>query len=54
MAKKLDNTLTRSVIGRPQDQSATAEDLGLKELNSPVVKEEPRAILGMSNKVSNL
>ena len=54
MAKKLEITLTRSVIGRPQDQRATVEALGLKKLNSTVVKEETPAILGMINKVSHL
>ncbi|MBC8935036.1 50S ribosomal protein L30 [Bacillus anthracis] len=54
MAKKLEITLTRSVIGRPQDQRATVEALGLKKLNSTVVKEETSAILGMINKVSHL
>ncbi|MGX5389622.1 50S ribosomal protein L30 [Bacillus thuringiensis] len=55
MAKKLEITLTRSVIGRPQDQRATVKALGLKKLNSTVViKEETPAILGMINKVSHL
>lgn len=54
MAKKLENTLTRSLIGRPQDQRATVEALGLKKLNQTVVKEENAAILGMVNKVSHL
>ncbi|HDX9577401.1 50S ribosomal protein L30 [Bacillus sp. NPDC077411] len=54
MAKKLEITLTRSVIGRPQDQRATVEALGLKKLNSTVVKEETPAIRGMINKVSHL
>ena len=40
MAKKLEITLTRSVIGRPQDQRATVEALGLKKLNQTVVKED--------------
>lgn len=30
MAKKLAITLTRSVIGRPQDQRVTVKTLGLK------------------------
>ncbi|MFB9757925.1 MULTISPECIES: 50S ribosomal protein L30 [Bacillaceae] len=54
MAKKLEITLTRSLIGRPQDQRATVEALGLKKLHQTVVKEENAAILGMVNKVSHL
>lgn len=54
MAKKLEITLTRSLIGRPQDQRATVAALGLKKVNQTVVKEENAAILGMVNKVSHL
>lgn len=32
-------TLTRSLIGRPEDQRATVKALGLKKTNSQVVKE---------------
>ena len=31
-------TLTRSLIGRPEDQRATVKALGLKKTNSQVVK----------------
>ncbi|WP_028400873.1 50S ribosomal protein L30 [Ectobacillus panaciterrae] len=54
MTKKLEITLTRSVIGRPQDQRATVEALGLRKLNHTVVKEESPAIRGMITKVSHL
>ncbi|MFX3624253.1 MAG: 50S ribosomal protein L30 [Ectobacillus sp.] len=54
MAKKLEITLTRSVIGRPQDQRKTVEALGLRKLNQTVVKEESPAIRGMITKVSHL
>jgi large subunit ribosomal protein L30 len=54
MTKKLEITLTRSVIGRPQDQRATVEALGLRKLNQTVVKEESPAIRGMITKVSHL
>ncbi|MGL4523455.1 MAG: 50S ribosomal protein L30 [Bacilli bacterium] len=54
MAKQLEITLTRSVIGRKQDQRATVEALGLKKVNQTVVKEENAAMLGMINKVSHL
>jgi large subunit ribosomal protein L30 len=54
MAKNLEITLTRSVIGRPQDQRATVEALGLKKLHQTVVKEDNAAIRGMINKVTHL
>ena len=34
MAKKLEITLTRSVIGRPEDQRKTVEALGLRKVKS--------------------
>ncbi|OWW09559.1 50S ribosomal protein L30 [Bacillus sp. MB353a] len=54
MVKKLEITLCSSLIGRPRDQRATVEALGVKNLNSTVVKEETSDILGMINKVSHL
>lgn len=54
MAKTLEITLVRSVIGSKPDQRATVEALGLKKLNQTVTKEENAAILGMINKVSHL
>jgi len=33
MANKLQVTLTRSVIGRPQDQRETVKALGLRKIN---------------------
>jgi large subunit ribosomal protein L30 len=54
MAKKLEITLVRSVIGSKPDQRATVEALGLKKTNQTVVKEENAAMLGMINKVSHL
>lgn len=54
MAKKLEITLTRSLIGRTKDQRATVEALGLSKINSSVVKEDNPAIRGMINKVSHL
>jgi len=47
-------TLKRSVIGRPQNQRDTVKALGLKKLNSTVVKTSNPAILGMVNTVSHL
>jgi len=54
MAKKLAITLTRSVIGRPEDQRITVKTLGLRKLNQTVVHDDNPAIRGMINKVSHL
>ncbi|MBS6650556.1 50S ribosomal protein L30 [Veillonella sp.] len=53
-------TLTRSLIGRPEDQRATVKEratvkaLGLKKTNSQVVKEVTPQIQGMLHKVRHL
>ena len=54
MSKKLEITLTKSVIGRKQDQRATVRTLGLTKLNQTVTHHDNPAIRGMSNKVSHL
>ncbi|MGM8216169.1 50S ribosomal protein L30 [Bacillaceae bacterium W0354] len=54
MANKLEITLTRSVIGRKQDQQDTVKALGLKKIRQTVVLEDTPAIRGMINKVSHL
>ncbi|WP_417898352.1 50S ribosomal protein L30 [Bacillus haimaensis] len=54
MANKIAITLTRSVIGRPQDQRVTVQTLGLKKMHQTVVHEDNAAIRGMINKVSHL
>ncbi|UEX90596.1 50S ribosomal protein L30 [Staphylococcus ratti] len=51
---KIQITLTRSVIGRPETQRKTVEALGLKKLNSSVIVEDNDAIRGQINKVSHL
>ncbi|ATH94065.1 50S ribosomal protein L30 [Bacillus glycinifermentans] len=51
---KLEITLKRSVIGRPEDQRITVRTLGLKKTNQTVVHEDNAAIRGMINKVSHL
>ncbi|QTK08672.1 50S ribosomal protein L30 [Staphylococcus haemolyticus] len=51
---KLQITLTRSVIGRPETQRKTVEALGLKMTNSSVVVEDNPAIRGQINKVRHL
>jgi large subunit ribosomal protein L30 len=47
-------TLKRSVIGRPQNPRDTVKALGLKKMNSTVVKPANDAIKGMVNTVSHL
>jgi large subunit ribosomal protein L30 len=54
MANKLAITLTRSLIGRPQDQRETVKALGLRKMNQTVEQEDNAAIRGMVNKVAHL
>ncbi len=51
---KVKITLIKSLIGRPEEQRATARALGLGKLNSTVIKEENPAIIGMINKIAHL
>ncbi|MBY9077228.1 50S ribosomal protein L30 [Paenibacillus sp. HN-1] len=51
---KLQITLVRSLIGRPETQRVTVKTLGLRKLNSTVVHNDNPAIRGMINKVSHL
>jgi len=51
---KLQITLTRSLIGRKQDQVKTAQALGLNKINQVVVHEKNDAIVGMVNKIKHL
>jgi large subunit ribosomal protein L30 len=54
MAKKLEITLTRSLIGRPEDQRITVNTLGLRKMHQTVVHDDNPAIRGMINKVAHL
>ncbi|WEG12656.1 50S ribosomal protein L30 [Pullulanibacillus sp. KACC 23026] len=54
MAKKLEITLTRSVIGRLPSQRVTVRTLGLTKTNQTVVHEDNPSIRGMINKVAHL
>ncbi|RLL40736.1 50S ribosomal protein L30 [Oceanobacillus piezotolerans] len=54
MSKKLEITLTRSVIGRKQNQVKTVEALGLKKIRQAVVLEDTPSVRGMINRVSHL
>ncbi|MFC6648392.1 50S ribosomal protein L30 [Paenibacillus rhizoplanae] len=51
---KLQITLVRSVIGRPETQRVTVKTLGLRKTNSSVVHNDTPAIRGMINKVGHL
>lgn len=51
---KVKLTLVKSLIGRPEDQRATAKALGLRKTNSSVVKEENPAVAGMIKKIAHL
>jgi large subunit ribosomal protein L30 len=54
MMAKLEVTLKRSLIGRPQDQRATVNTLGLRKINQSVVHQDNQAIRGMIQKVTHL
>ena len=47
-------TLTRSLIGYPQDQCATVRALGLGKIRTSVVKNDTPTIRGMIHKVRHL
>jgi len=51
---KLKITLTRSLIGRQEDQRATVKALGLGKVNSSVIQNDSPAIRGMVRKVEHL
>ncbi|MFC0525730.1 50S ribosomal protein L30 [Pontibacillus salicampi] len=54
MSKKLEITLTRSVIGRPEAQRSTVKALGLNKIRQTVAHDDTPAIRGMADKVSHL
>jgi large subunit ribosomal protein L30 len=54
MSKKLEITLTRSLIGRPEGQRETVKALGLRKMHQTVEKVDNAAMRGMINKVSHL
>jgi large subunit ribosomal protein L30 len=51
---KLQITLTRSIIGRPETQRKTVAALGLKKMHQTVEVNDNPAIRGQINKVSHL
>jgi large subunit ribosomal protein L30 len=54
MAKQLQITLKRSLIGRPEQQRTTVGSLGLRKLNQTVVHQDNPAIRGMVKQVGHL
>jgi large subunit ribosomal protein L30 len=54
MAKQLQITLKRSLIGRPETQRITVKTLGLRKMNQTVLHQDNAAIRGMVNQVSHL
>lgn len=54
MAKELQITLKRSLIGRNEKQRQTVRTLGLRKLHQTVSHQDNEAIRGMINKVSHL
>ncbi|MBN2327910.1 MAG: 50S ribosomal protein L30 [Candidatus Omnitrophica bacterium] len=54
MAKKLEITLTRSLIGKVPKHQRTAKALGLRKMNRPVVVADTPATRGMVNAINYL
>ena len=54
MAKQLQITLKRSLIGRPEKHRITVRTLGLRKLHQTVVHQDNPAIRGMVKQVSHL
>jgi len=52
--KKLKITLKRSIIGSKPNQRKTVEALGLRRINSSVIRPGTESVLGMINVVSHL
>ena len=47
-------TLVRSLIGRPKDQAATVQTLGLRKINQSVIIRDSDSARGLVNKVKHL
>ena len=52
--KYLKIKLVRSLIGRPEKHRLVAQGLGLRKLNSEVVRKDSPEIRGMVRKISHL
>ena len=51
---RLKISLVRSVIGRPQKQREVVKGLGLRKMNSEVIRKDCPEIRGMINKIPHL
>ena len=54
MTQKLKITLKKSVIGSQRGQIATVKGLGLKKINSSVIREATPETLGMIKKIKRI
>lgn len=54
MAKQLEITLKRSLIGRSEVQKRTVATLGLRKMHQTVVHQDNAAIRGMVNQIGHL
>ena len=54
MTQKLKITLKKSTIGTQKGQIATIKGLGLKKINSSVIREATPETLGMIKKIKHL
>ena len=54
MSQKLKITLKKSTIGSQKEQIATVKGLGLKKINSSVIREATPETLGMIKKIKHL
>jgi large subunit ribosomal protein L30 len=52
--RRLRIQLVRSVIGRPQKQREVVKGLGLRRINSEVIRKDCPEIRGMINKIPHL
>ncbi|WP_161878063.1 50S ribosomal protein L30 [Alkalibacterium sp. MB6] len=50
----LEITLKRSLIGRPQNQHKIVKSLGLKKINSSVVRPDSEAVRGSIKHIAHL
>ena len=54
MAKQLQVTLTRSLIGRTQAQKDTVQSLGLRKIRQSAIHQDTASVRGMISKVNHL
>lgn len=54
MSKKLEITLSKSVIGKTDKQRKTVQALGLKKINDTIIREDTPPVRGMIKQVSHM